>query len=305
MNILCLVPTYFMDIKDLEWPGKLWCSEDRNRYNHFDAVILDPSTPVRKMDLFQLPGLKVIVTASTGTNHIDKKECARRGIDVLCLLDDREGLAEIRASSEFTFFLMLAALRRMQRLSYTIYARKWLRDEDALRGNELYGKTVGIVGYGRIGQNIYKWCTSFGANVRYMYDPPGGCAHTLEDVFQKSDIVVISCALTERTIDMVGADLVQSMKQGACLVNTSRGEVVKEKEVAEVLKTRPDLTFAADVLAGETKGIQHQSPLLNLGNVMVTPHVAGLTVESNEKAFRIANKLLWEWHNGKEDKTRS
>jgi len=299
MNILCLVPTHFMDIRDLTWPGKLWCSEDRNRYNHFDAVIIDPSTPVRKLDLFHLPKLKVIITASTGTNHIDLDACAKCGIDVLCLLDDREGLSEIRASSEFTLFLMLAALRRLHRLSYIIYNRKWYKDDNVLRGNEIYGKTIGFVGFGRIGQNIYKWTYSMGAKPHYIYDPPAGYAHTLEDVFQKSDVVVICCALNEQTIDMITGNLVQSMKNGACLVNTARGEIVDEKGLVTALKARPDILYATDVLAGETSNKQHNSPLINVPNCMFTPHVAGLTNESNEKAFVIANKLLWKWYDGK------
>jgi D-3-phosphoglycerate dehydrogenase len=296
MNILCMVPTHFMNIEDLEWPGRLWFSEDKNKYNHFDAVILDPSTTVRKLDLFHLPRLRLIITASTGRNHIDLEACNSQGVDVLSLLDDRDGLSEITASSEFTFLLILFVLRRMSRLSYTIYNRKWLRDEEALRGNELCGKTVGIVGMGRIGRNIYKWCYMFGANPLYLYDPPAGMAHTLEDVFQKSDIVVISCELNKQTIDMIGSDLVQSMKDGACIINTSRGEVVREKELVKALIARPDITYATDVLAGETSKTHYDSKLFDIPNCIITPHVAGLTIESNEKALRIVNKLLWRWY---------
>ena len=298
MNILNLVPTHFMDL-DLEWPGRLFSIEERYKYNHFDAVIIDPSTPVKKLDLFHLPKLKVIITASTGTNHIDLQACADCGVDVLCLLDDREGLNEIKASSEFTFFLILAALRKLHNMSYIIYKRKWHKDDDVLRGNELYNKVVGIVGLGRIGQNIYKWCGSFGANVKYICDPPGGSPHTLEEVFQNSDVVVVSCTLSEQTIDMIGGNLVQSMKQGACLVNTSRGEIVCETEMVNALRARPDILYATDVLAGETTGKHQDSPLFDMANCIITPHVAGLTVESNEKAFRIAHKLLWEWNNAR------
>jgi len=136
--------------------------------------------------------------------------------------------------------------------------------------------------------------------VKYICDPPGGSAHTLEQVFENSDIVVISCALTEQTIDMIGLDLVQSMKTGACLVNTSRGEIVCETEMVNALTARPDIFYATDVLSGEVTGEHHNSPLFNLANCIITPHVAGLTFESNEKAYRIANKLLWRWHGSKE-----
>ena len=299
MNILNLVPTYFMNIDDLEWPGLFYDKEYKNKYNHFDVILIDPSTPVRKIDMLHLPNLKLIITASTGTNHIDKEACEKHNVEVLCLLDDREGLSEIKASSEFTFFLILAALRRIHRISYTIYARKWMRNEEALRGNELYGKDVGIIGLGRIGQNIYKWVTDFGANVVAIYDPPKGSPNTLEEVFQKSDIVVISCALTEQTYGLIDENLVQSMKNGACIINTSRGEVVREKELVNALNARPDIMYVTDVLKGEVEKNHYNSKLFDLPNCIITPHMAGLTFESNEKAFRIANKLLWRWYGNK------
>jgi phosphoglycerate dehydrogenase-like enzyme len=248
---------------DLEWPP-------------VDGWVIDPCTTVNKGSLWET--LEIIATASTGTNHIDLDACTNKGIDVLSLLDDKEGLLEIRASSEFTFFLILAALRRVKHLAFDMWAGKWDRHENVLRGRELYGKRVGIIGLGRIGSNIFRWATAFGANVGTIYDLTVR-GTTLEMVFEDSDIVVISCALNE-----------------GVLVNTSRGEVVRESELVEILRVRPDVVYATDVLRGETTGEHLTSPLLGLTNCIVTPHVAGLTYESNEKALRIANKLLWRWY---------
>jgi D-3-phosphoglycerate dehydrogenase len=258
-------------------------------------MLIDPSTRFSKKDIFNLPKLQLVVTASTGTNHIDLKRCADSNIEVLSLLDDREGLNTIRASSEFTFFLILAALRRLNRLAYNITGQQWVRSESGLRGNELFGKRVGIIGLGRIGSNIFRWVNAFGAEVGHIYDPTV-MGTTLEQVFEDSDIVVVSCALNEDTIDMIRGSHVRLLKTGGVLVNTSRGEVIAENELVEVLRVRPDITFATDVLRGEVKGHQKNSPLLQLTNCIVTPHVAGLTAESNEKAFRICNKLIWEWY---------
>lgn len=293
MNILNLVPTHFMQIEDLEWPGEVWVKQ--GGYNHYDVMIIGPSHNFDKHDMFNLPKLKLVLTASTGTNHIDKESCAASGIDVLSLLDDRDGLNEIRASSEFTFFMLLAALRKLNYLAYNITGLQPYPNYDALRGNELYGKTVGIVGLGRIGSNIYRWVKAFGANVKHIYDPTV-TGTTLEDVFGDSDVVVISCALNETTIDMIRGSHVRLLKTGGALVNTSRGEVVRENELVEVLRERPDVVYATDVLRGEIKGHHKNSPLLGMTNVICTPHVAGLTVESNEKAFRIVNGLLWRWY---------
>jgi phosphoglycerate dehydrogenase-like enzyme len=262
---------------ELEWPP-------------VDGWVIDPCTTVTKDKLW--PTLEVIATASTGTNHIIDTD----GIPVLSLLDDRKGLDEIRASSEFTFFMILGALRRVRHLAFDMWAGKWDRHEHVLRGRELYGKAVGIVGLGRIGRNVYRWCKAFGADVRRIYDPAFTMGVTLEHVFEDSDVVVISCALNESSIDMIRGSHVRLLKTGGVLVNTSRGEVVNEDELVEVLRVRPDITYATDVLRGEITGEHRASPLLGLNNCIVTPHVAGLTYESNEKALRIVNKLLWRWY---------
>jgi D-3-phosphoglycerate dehydrogenase len=262
---------------DLEWPP-------------VNGWVIDPSTTVTKDKLWV--GLEVIATASTGTNHIIDTD----GIPVLSLLDDRKGLEEIRASSEFTFFLILAALRRSNRLAFNIHSSYWWRDENALRGHELYGKTVGIIGLGRIGRNIYRWVNAFGADVKWIYDPAFTKGVSLENVFEDSDIVVISCELNESSIDMIRGSHVRLLKTDGVLVNTSRGEVVRERELVEVLRVRPDLIYASDVISGETTGTHVNSPLLGLTNCIISPHVAGLTYESNQKALKIVNKLLWRWY---------
>ncbi len=261
---------------DLEWPP-------------LDGWVIDPSTTVTKDKLWV--GLEVIATASTGTNHIR----ASNGIPVLSLLDDREALEEIRASSEFTFFLILAALRKLNVLVHSISGSNPYANKSALRGRELYGKRVGIIGLGRIGSNIYRWVTAFGAEVGTIYDPNKVIGTTLEEVFEDSDIVVISCELNETSIDMIRGSHVRLLKTDGVLVNTSRGEVVVESELVEVLRVRPDMIYASDVIAGETTGKHLDSPLLGLSNCIITPHVSGLTLESNMKALRIVNKLLWRW----------
>ena len=293
MKILISVATEFME--PMDWPGEIL---EPAQGNDADVWIVDPEHPARSWHFDLMPNLKVLLTASTGTNHIDLEDACRRGIQVFSLLDDREGLEKIRASGEFTFFLILAALRRLQRLTFSIYSKGWFRQEHAMRGNELYGKAVGIIGMGRNGRNVFKWCSAFDVDRFYLYDPPAGMDHSLEEVFQKSDIVVITCALTEQTIDMIGKNHVQSMKIGACVINTSRGEIVRESELVEALLARPDIIYATDVLSGMTDGTHLNSRLFDLNNVIITPHVAGLTVESNTKALAICNKLLWEWYRG-------
>lgn len=246
------------------------------------AEVLIPN-PLYWVGLNNFPKLKIIATPSTGLNHIDLEECARRNITVLSLLDDREGLNQIRASSEFTFQLMLHALHRPFQ-QYKKYVHK-----PEMRGHELYGKYVGIIGYGRIGKNIAKWCTAFDADWDY-YDPkykPGN----LGKLFSRCDIVVISCSLTEETEGMITSKYLETMKPGAILVNTARAEIVNERDLVNWAKKGLN-TYAADVLHGEVTGNHVKSELLQLPNCIITPHIAGATVESEEKAIKIIFKLL-------------
>lgn len=157
----------------------------------------------------------------------------------------------------------------------------------------MQGRTLGIIGRGRIGSNVYKWARAFGVDDVMFYDPPKGTKNHLRDIFSK-DIVVICCELNEDTKHLIHGDLITLLPENAVVVNTSRGEVMNEFSVASALRFRKDVIVAVDVLEGEWRR-PVKSPLLNMDNVIVTPHLAGLTYEGNEKAYRIANDLVWRW----------
>ena len=272
--------------------GEVWVASELEPDPSATAWVPNPGQNFviddRILDL--LPALRVIATPSTGRNHIDEAACVRRGVAVFSLLDDREVLDTITASSEFTFLLLLNALRRLDFAVGEVSAGRWRSREDRLRGNELSGKRVGIVGFGRNGRRVARFAQAFDAIVSY-YDPYVTSSDAeqwpIERIFSDSDAVVVCCAFTPETTGMVGASLLERMKQGAVLVNTSRGEVLVESELAELLEKRPDLRVAVDVLTGEVTNTHHDSPLLEAhkrGQIVVTPHIAGATVESQSKA---------------------
>lgn len=240
--------------------------------------------------LDQMPALKIISTASTGKNHIDEDACARRGIDVYCLLDHRETLEAISASPEFTFMLMLNTLRRLDICMNEVTEGRWRDNEELMRGREMYGKKIGLVGMGRIGRRLKRWCEAFDATVTY-YDPYvddiDGKVGRLDELFSSVDMVCVCCYLTTETTNMIDGALMGMMKPNACLINTSRGEVIVEDDLIKFIKDRPDVEVALDVLAGEVTGTHLSSELIQLhkqGRIIVTPHVAGASTESQSKA---------------------
>jgi phosphoglycerate dehydrogenase-like enzyme len=286
-----VLPTTFREI---------WDRSDLQPDSTITAWVMNPGQrfviTADVLDLF--PNLEVLVTPSTGTNHIDRQVCEARGLPVFGLLDDKAGLNTISASAEFTFLLLLNTLRRLDIAIQEVKEGRWRHREDALRGNELSGKRVGLVGYGRIGKRLARWCTSFDAQVRF-YDPYVDDQDfprlSLEEIFSTSDVVCICPTLTAETRGIINQPLLASLPPNACLVNTSRGEVVDEAALVAVLQARPDLRVGLDVLPGEVTNTHLASPLIELhrqGRIVVTPHIAGATVESQSKAALLALGLL-------------
>lgn len=238
--------------------------------------LCDPKAPfvISWRELEALPNLRILATPSTGTNHIDLNECKKRGIEVISLCDNRDALEYISASAEFTFKLLLDALRIPP-------------------ARELQDKTVGLVGLGRIGRRVQRWCYEFDAK-RVLYTDPAFSedrASPIEDVFRLCDAVVICCTLNDQTRGMVTKELLQSMKTGAALVNTARGEIVDEVGLLEVMDERIDLRVALDVLEGETCGKTRADEFKRRGAI-ITPHIAGETVDSRTKAAKIIYDLI-------------
>ena len=258
-----------------------------------ECVIVNPGTDVFLGEQYfkQYKNLKVVGTPSTGVNHLDIQYLKDRDVKVKCLLDNRDVLENIHASAEFTWLHIMNAFRKflpaVERVKY------WRDDhnEKFLRSNELAGKTIGIVGLGRIGRKIAKYATAFGMKVIY-YDPYVISYHYNRAFYltsmKESDILCISCYLTEETTGLISRGVLDDFKDGLIVVNTSRGEVVNENYIYDLI-TNDKIFYSCDVLCNEQDIDKlRQSPLFNLkrDNLVITPHVAGATIESQTKALR-------------------
>lgn len=293
--------TAFEDILSIE-REEVWYAGDLTP-NDAQAWVPNPGqhfvVDAHVLDLF--PHLRLIATPSTGTNHIHPDICESRGVEVMSLLDARQAMERISASAEFTFLHLLNALRRFQLGVTRAKEGRWRSDEHLLRGRELQGRAVGLVGYGRIGRRLSAYLHAFGASVQ-AFDPYVRCdemkvkkASDIRSLFRSSEIAIVCCALTDETRGLVNGELLRLLPNKGVLVNTARGEVLDESSICTVLETRQDITLSVDVLDREVTNEHSGSCLWRLcptGRVIITPHMAGVTVESQQKAAEIALGLV-------------
>jgi phosphoglycerate dehydrogenase-like enzyme len=305
LHFIPLVKDEFCGIADCVFVGEHTKENIIDMISDFDGWVCQPC-PEYKIDdeiLAVALKLKFIASASTGTNHIDVGLCEELNIKVMCLKGAKD-VREIVASSEFTFGLMLAVTRQIPQSFGNAKTGRWREDEDIFRGIELRGKTLGIIGYGRIGSNNARYARSFGMRV-WAYDPyviiPDLDVVQRDspyDVIENSDILMICVHLDESTRGMVNDYWFDRMKDGVYFINTSRGEVVDEDALLENLKSGKVAAAGLDVISGELTEDKNAHPIIeyarNNSNLIVTPHIAGLTYESETKAARIIIKQIKE-----------
>jgi D-3-phosphoglycerate dehydrogenase len=231
------------------------------------------------------PALKMIASPTTGLDHIDLAAAEARGARVVSLRGETEFLRDVRATAELTIGLLLALLRQIPAASRDVEAGRWNRD--AFKGREIRGKTVGVVGYGRLGRLVAGYLRAFGATV-IASDPRGADEGVelveLPELLRRADIVTIHVNLTDETRGLIGAGELAQMKPGAVLVNTSRGELLDEAALLDVLASGQLGGAALDVLAGESADGVSELPLVKYARfhreLLITPHIGGCTHES-------------------------
>lgn len=271
--------------------------------DEYDVVWLRLATRITGAMIANAKRCRVIATPVTGLDHIDLDACAARGVRVVSLKGEVEFLRTVRATAELTLALMLNLLRHVSDAEEDVRAGRWNRD--AFRGRELFGKTVAIVGAGRLGTLVAGFLKAFGADVvgyDTRHDFPEDAmrrAATLEEALLAADIVTVHVSLNESTRRMFDANAFSTMKTGAFFVNTARGDVVDESALIAALESGRLAGAALDVLSGEPHvDATHRvvQAAQRLKNLQIVPHIGGNTYESFEKtemflAGRVLNAL--------------
>ncbi|MBZ5540992.1 MAG: phosphoglycerate dehydrogenase [Acidobacteriia bacterium] len=246
-----------------------------------DALVVRSATKVTAELLEKAPRLRVVGRAGVGVDNIDLEAATRRGVLVM----STPGGNAISVA-EHTFALLLALARQVPRHDAAIHAGRW--EKSSAAGTEVRGKTLGLIGLGRIGGEVARRARAFEMRV-LAYDPYISEAAAreaqvelvpLEKLLAESDFVSLHTALSPATQNLINAQSIAQMKKGARLVNAARGELVDEGALAEALKSGRLAGAALDVFVEEPP---KNSPLIALPNVIATPHVAGSTTEAQEE----------------------
>lgn len=251
-----------------------------------EALVVRSAVQVDAKLLQSAPKLRVIGRAGVGVDNIDTDAATRHGIVVM----NTPGGNAV-AVAELTIGLMIALARMLPRANATMHAGKW--EKKSLQGSELRGKTLGIVGMGRVGLEVARRARSFGMEL-LGHDPfvsarpnqraaiareYGAVLAPLEEVLQKADYLTLHLGLTADTESMINAKTLAAMKKGVRLVNCARGELIDEAALAEALRSGQVAGAALDVFRKEPP---KDSPFFGLENVILTPHIAGSTGEAQE-----------------------
>jgi len=238
--------------------------------------------------LARAPRLKVIASPTTGLTHIDLEAAERRGIRILCLRGEADFLKDIRATAEHTIGLILSLIRHIPAAAAHVVEGGW--DRDRFQGVELYGKTVAVVGYGRLGRIVARYLQAFDCRVVAVDPKPSGTEvefRSLDEALRAADIVTLHVNLTPESRQFFGANQFASMRIGSYFINTSRGELVDEAALLVALRSGHLAGAALDVLCDEHSEGMASHPLVRFAethsNLILTPHIGGCAVEAMQK----------------------
>ena len=269
-------------------------SIDRIVERSLDAdIIIVNKVPITADVISQLPNLKYIAVSATGYNNIDMAACANRGILVSNVKD--YGSSNV---AQHVFALILALTNRVESHYQSVLKGKW-QDSNAFSFwdvsiIELAKKTIGIIGWGNIGQKVGRIANGFEMNVLFSSKSQPSCDWaervTMDELLSRSDIISINTQLTNKNAEMVNAEFLNRMKPNALLINTSRGALINEVDLATALRSGTIAGAGLDVLSVEPPSADHR--LLHIENCVVTPHNAWASVEARQRLMNImANNI--------------
>ena len=306
MSIVCITPVKHLDgvYELLEQYDNVFYEPDITKNelkkllitHEIEYLFTNPNKQsfILDRELLEHTSLKVINTCSTGLNHIDIDYCERNDIEVWSLKTDFELINDLPSTAELSFGLMMSLLRKIPEGFDSVKKGEW--DYEPFIGRQVKGLTIGIIGYGRLGritaELLKGWGVKILVNDPYVDVDNENCIRTtMHEVWKQSDVIFLHLHVTDTTRELVSDYFISNMKKGSILINTSRGELVNEKDVINSIKEGHLGGYGTDVIADEFGDVK-ESELVEFSrendNVVITPHVGGMTWEGQTKAYKWA-----------------
>ena len=312
MNIVVL-DGFTIVQNDLNWDefkeyGELICYDRSNRDQVMNRVkdadlIITSKCIIDKGVIDNSPKLKYIGVIATGYDNVDIDYATKKSITVTNI-----PAYSTDSVAQFTFALLLEAANRVGTHNDSTHSGEWSKSVDfsymLTPQIELSGKTMGIVGYGNIGQRVAAIAGAFGMNVLVCSSHMNEDDNTdsikfveIKTLLAKSDVVSLHCALTHKNKEMINEKTIKYMKKNAILINTARGSLINTDDLAKALKAKRITAAALDVLPEEPP--HTENPLTALPNCIITPHIAWITREARARLIKISSDNLKSFLEGK------
>ena len=296
---LVVLDGYTENPGDLSWEGLKEFGEltvyDRTSYVESPLIaerisnaeiVITNKTPISRTTIDKCPNIRLIAVLATGYNVVDYNYAAEKGIPVVNV--PTYGTASV---SQFSIALLLEICHHIGHHDKTVHEGKWTENADWCYWDypliELEGKTMGIIGFGRIGQAEGRIAKALGMNViAYdLYPNESGRVIadyvTLDELFANSDVISLHCNLTPENTEMINRNNIAKMKDGVILLNNARGQLVNEADLADALASRKVAAAGLDVVS--TEPIKADNPLLSVPNCIITPHISWAPKESRSR----------------------
>ena len=296
---LVVLDGYTENPGDLSWEGLKEFGEltvyDRTSYVESPLIaerisnaeiVITNKTPISRTTIDKCPNIRLIAVLATGYNVVDYNYAAEKGIPVVNV--PTYGTASV---SQFSIALLLEICHHIGHHDKTVHEGKWAENADWGYWDspliELEGKTMGIIGFGRIGQAEGRIAKALGMNViAYdLYPNESGRVIadyvTLDELFANSDVISLHCNLTPENTEMINRNNIAKMKDGVILLNNARGQLVNEADLADALASRKVAAAGLDVVS--TEPIKADNPLLSVPNCIITPHISWAPKESRSR----------------------
>lgn len=265
-------------------------TDDNSRVPEAEVILIRSKTKVTKDYIDSASNLKLVIRGGVGLDNVDLVYAKEKGITV-----HNTAAASSIAVAELAFTLMISITNHVAKADKSMHEGKWLKKE--IKRTELYLKTLGIIGMGRIGTELAKRAIVFGMKV-VAYDPFVKSSDfaemkpTMKDVFQLSDYVSLHLPLTDETKGLINSETLKDFKNGAYLINTGRGKTIVEEDVAEALKSGKLKAFGNDVWYSDPP---ENTVLMDAPNVIMLPHIGASTKENLLRIGDIIEELIEDY----------